>query len=44
MASLNINGYELLMDLRRDRSDTANGIGGGLIVYARNGLAVLPCD
>ena len=44
IASLNIHGYELLTDLRRDRNDTANGIGGGLIVYARNGLAVLPCD
>ena len=44
IASLNIHGYELLTDLRRDRHDTANGIGGGLIVYARNGLAVLPCD
>ena len=44
IASLNIHGYELLTDLRRDRNDTANGIGGGLIVYARNGLAVLPCN
>ena len=43
-ANLSINGYELLTDLRKDRNDTANGIGGGLIVYARNGLAVLPCD
>ena len=33
-----------MTDLKRDRNDTANGIGGGLLVYARNGLAVLPCD
>ena len=33
-----------MTDLRRDRCDTANGIGGGLIVYVREDLAVLPCD
>jgi hypothetical protein len=27
-----------------DRSDTANGIGGGLAVYTVNGLTILPCD
>ena len=44
LASLSIENYELMTDLKRDRNDTANGIGGGLLVYARNGLAVLPCD
>jgi hypothetical protein len=27
-----------------DRSDTANGIGGGLAIYTVNGLSILPCD
>ena len=31
-------------DLRKDRTDTANGIGGGLLVYTRPGLDILPCD
>ena len=44
IASLSINGYEIVTDLRRDRCDTANGIGGGLIVYVREDLAVLLCD
>ena len=38
--SLSIKGYEIVTDLRRDRCDTANGIGGGLIVYVREDLAV----
>ena len=37
-AVLGIDRYELQQDLRRDRTDTTNGIGGGLIVYAREGL------
>ena len=41
-AALTINGYEI--QLREDRNDTANGIGGGLIVYSRNRLEILPCD
>ena len=44
IVSLSINGYEIVTDLRRDRCDTANGIGGGLIVYVREDLAVLLCD
>jgi len=43
-AYLAIPGYELQADLRRDREDTVNGIGGGLLVYAKHGLAVLPGD
>jgi Endonuclease-reverse transcriptase/Reverse transcriptase (RNA-dependent DNA polymerase) len=31
-------------DLRRDREDTAEGRGGELLVYARQGLQVLSCD
>jgi hypothetical protein len=41
---LSINGYQLQPELRVDRSDTANGIGGGLLVYSRDGLNILPCD
>lgn len=41
---LNINGYNLISDLRQDRNDTNNGIGGGLLVYARNGLVILSSD
>ena len=43
-ATLNIEGYELQQSLRKDRSDTVNGIGGGLVVYTRDGLRILPCD
>ena len=41
---IKLNGYELVSELRKDRSDTTNGIGGGLLVYARNGLVILPSD
>ena len=43
-AFLSLEGYNLNSDLRLDRNDTANGIGGGLLVYVRNGLIVLSCD
>ena len=43
-ATLNIKGYELQQNLRRDRNDATNGIGGGLLVYTRDGLVILPCD
>jgi hypothetical protein len=33
-ASLALENYRLETDLRRDRSDAKNGIGGGLLVYA----------
>ena len=39
---LAISGYEI--QIRTDRLDTANGIGGGLIIYSKNGLEILPCD
>ncbi len=31
-------------ELRRDREDTGRGMGGGLLVYARQGLQILPSD
>ena len=43
-AALYLSGYCLETDLRRDRQDTGNGIGGGLLVYARSGLKILPFD
>ena len=41
---LNINDYEVLTELRDDRKDTTNGIGGGLIVFNKKGLVILPGD
>ena len=41
-ANLSIPGYQLEPELRRDRDDTLNGLGGGLLVYSRNGLKILP--
>ena len=43
-AFLNMAGYELQPDLRVDRTDTDRGRGGGLLVYAKNGLQILSCD
>ena len=42
-AALSIPGYQLETDLRRDRENTTNGIGGGLLVYTKNGLKVTTC-
>jgi hypothetical protein len=39
-----VEGYDLQPELRKDRADTTNGIGGGLLVYVRNGLNVLPIN
>ena len=39
-----MNKYVLEPDMRRDSTDTTNGIGGGLLVYAKQGLRILPCD
>ena len=41
---LNLNGYFIDPDLRVDRLDTANGIGGGLLVYCKNGLNIIPVE
>ncbi len=43
-ALLKLPGYELIQDLRRDRSDTHLGIGGGILVYAKNNFSILPVD
>ena len=43
-ALLSVPGYQLHPELRKDRSDTANGIGGGLLVFGRKDLEILPCD
>ena len=43
-AALTIPIYQLECDLRRDRSDTGQGIGGGILVYSRVGLRLLPYD
>ena len=39
---LNIEGYYIEPELRVDRQDTHNGIGGGLMVYVKEGLSVKP--
>jgi hypothetical protein len=43
-AFLSIDGYEVQPDLRTDRQDTAQGRGGGLLVYVKNGLKILKID
>jgi Endonuclease-reverse transcriptase len=43
-ASLNIGGYKFQTELRIDRQDTANGIGGGIAVYTKEELQILSCD
>ena len=37
-AALSLPGYQLETVLRKDRENTANGIGGGLLVYKSNGV------
>jgi hypothetical protein len=37
---LAIDGYQLETECRRDRTDTTNGIGGGLLTYTKTGLAI----
>ncbi len=34
-AAVNLEGYEIIPDLRKDRQDTAGGVGGGLLVYVK---------
>jgi hypothetical protein len=41
---LSLPGYELQHELRRDREDTKEGRGGGLLVYAKQGLNILSGD
>ena len=40
--ALSLPGYQLETDLRRDREDTTNCIGGGLLVYTKTGIKVAP--
>ena len=40
-AALVITGYRVETDLRRDRTNTVNGIGGGLVVYSREAVTVV---
>ena len=41
---LTLPGYQLEQELRIDREDTANGIGGGLLVYSKNIHKILPSE
>ena len=41
-AMLSVPGYSIEPDLRMDRTDTLNGIGGELIVCAKDGLILKP--
>jgi Endonuclease-reverse transcriptase len=34
----------MMPDLRKDREDTASGVGGGLLVFAKAGMQILPLD
>ena len=43
-AALGLNGYTLQSELRSDKTTSANGIGGGLVVYTRTGLEVCRTD
>ena len=43
-AALSIPNYILETEVRRDRIDTTNGVGGGLLVYVKTGIRILPCD
>ena len=43
-ASLTIPNYQLETDFRTDRTDTGNGMGGGLLVYSKVGMKLLSCD
>ena len=43
-AALSITGYNLETDLRKDRHDTGNGVGGGLLVYSKEGSKFIPLE
>ena len=43
-AALSLPGYQLETNLRRDRENTTNGIGVGLLVYTRDGIKVTTCE
>jgi Reverse transcriptase (RNA-dependent DNA polymerase)/Endonuclease-reverse transcriptase len=39
---LTVPGYNMIPDLRLDRQDTAQGVGGGLLVFAKPEINILP--
>ena len=39
-----LTNHDLIAELRNDRTDTADGRGGGLLVYVKKGLQILPVD
>ncbi len=41
---LSVPGYDLINDLRVDRTDTHLGKGGGLLVLAKPAMCILSCD
>ena len=41
-AMLSVQGYNIEPELRTDRQDTVNGIGGGLLVYVKSGIKIKP--
>jgi hypothetical protein len=43
-AELTVAGYQIETDLRRDRTDTTAGIGGGLLVYSKLGITLRPTN
>jgi hypothetical protein len=43
-AELTVAGYQIETELRRDRTDTTAGIGGGLLVYSKLGIKLRPTN
>jgi hypothetical protein len=43
-AELQLDRYQLEVDCRKDRCDTTNGIGGGLLVYTKLGIEIRPAQ
>jgi hypothetical protein len=43
-AALTLDGFKLETEQRKDRTDTGNGAGRGLLVYSRNELKILPSN
>jgi hypothetical protein len=43
-SELEIQGYSIETDLRKDRDDTQHGIGGGLLIFSKNGILLRKND
>ena len=43
-AAISIDGYDIVPDLRCDRGETAGGVGGGLLVYVKREIRLVPLD